>query len=35
LDPARAHDHAGHVEREVGRVEEHHLADLRIEGVEP
>ena len=35
LDPARAHDDARLVEREVGRVEEHHLADLGIQRVEP
>ena len=35
LDPARAHDDARPIEREVGRVEEHDLADLGIERVEP
>ena len=35
LDPARAHDDARPVERQLGRVEEHHLADLGIQRVEP
>ena len=35
LDPARPHDDAHLVQRKVGRVEEHHLADLGIQRVEP
>jgi hypothetical protein len=35
LNPARAHDDAHLVQPKVGRVEEHHLADLGIQCVEP
>jgi hypothetical protein len=35
LDPPGPHDHPGGVERQVGRVEEEDLSEMRVERVDP